>query len=157
MQKEVTKMFRKWLALPALALVIATLACESGRHSAAGFRLPPNGNIENGKAVFVALECYACHEVAGEAMPAPSVKTPLLTIQLGGQVSVEVTDGYLVSSIIHPSYTLARYAKQAITLDGQSRMPNYRDHMTVQQLTDLVAFLQSRYEVQRPIGRYSYD
>lgn len=139
-------MFRNWLTLVVAALLLATLACESGRHSAAGFRLPPNGNIENGKAVFVALECYTCHEVAGETMPAPSVKDPLLAIRLGGEVPVEVTDGYLVTSIIHPSYTLA-----------DSRMPNYRDHLTVQQLTDLVAFLQSRYEVQRPIGRNSYD
>ena len=39
---------------------------------------------------------------------------------------------------------------------GESRMPNYNDVMTVQELIDLVAYLQPQYEVIR-VTPLSYD
>src|SRR5579883_1177437 len=87
------------------AISLAVLAgCESGRHASTGFRLPPDGDAERGKAAFVAFGCAACHEVAG----------------------------------------------------GDSRMPHYAETMTVRQLTDLVAFLQSRYSVRHLNPRNLY-
>lgn len=118
-----------------VALVIALLAaagCQSSRRSASGFRLPPGGDAERGQAVFLAFGCNSCHDVAGLDLPAASVRRSSL-ILLGGPVPVEPTDGRLVTAIIYPSLKPAWH------------MPDYRDRMTVQQLADIVAFLQPHY------------
>src|SRR5579872_5746018 len=127
-------------------LAVASAACSSGRHSASAFRLPPDGDVERGKAAFVALGCNSRHEVAGVDLPRPTVQPPV-PVTLGGTVDSKLSDGYLVTSIIYPSYELAPYPKDQITTGGQSRMPHYADRMTVRQLADIVAFLQSRYLV----------
>jgi len=134
--------------LAVTVLLSAAMACNSGRHSPAGFRLPPDGDVERGKAAFVALGCHNCHEVSGVSLPRPAVQ-PVVAVVLGGEVVKEMTDGYLVASIIYPSYKLAPYPRDLITAAGKSRMPHYADRLTVQQLTDVVAFLQSRYTVRR--------
>jgi hypothetical protein len=108
------------------------------------------------KATFVALGCNTCHRVSGMDLPAPSVEPPVPVV-LGGEVTQEPADGYLVTSIIYPSYRLAGYPKHLITTaDGRSRMPDYADKITVRQLTDLVAFLQSSYVVLPPHPSYAY-
>jgi sulfur-oxidizing protein SoxX len=134
-------------------LFVAAAACNSGRHSSAGFRLPADGDPTRGKAVFVELKCHTCHQVHGVDLPRPTVQPPIPVV-LGGEVPGEVADGYLVTSIIYPSYTLAHYPKHLITSADQSRMPSYSDSVTVRQLTDVVAFLQSRYTVRRPMSKY---
>lgn len=139
---------------PVLVLLGAAVACDSGRHSSAGFRLPLDGDVESGKATFVAMGCHQCHEVSGMELPKP-VTQPAVMVALGGSVPREVTDGYLVTSIMNPSYVLAAYPRELITAGGRSRMPDYRDRMTVRQLVDTVAFLQSRYTVVPP-SRVAY-
>ena len=141
--------------LPIVILLGGTVACDSGRHSSAGFRLPANGDVERGKVAFVQLGCNQCHEVSGMDLPKPTVQPPVPVV-LGGVVPSEVTDGYLVTSIINPSYALALYPKELITAGGKSRMPDYGSTMTVAQLVDTVAFLQSRYTVERPMARPAY-
>jgi L-cysteine S-thiosulfotransferase len=140
----------KRVFLPLVAsLALLASGCDSGPHSSSGFRLPPGGNAQQGKIAFVDFGCQKCHEVLGSDLPKPVVQPPV-PVALGGVVDRQVTDGYLVSSIIYPSYQLAPYPKGEITVNGQSRMPHYTDKMTVQQLTDVVAFLQSEYVVQQP-------
>jgi len=129
-------------------LAFASAGCSSGRHSAAAFRLPPDGDVQRGQAAFVALGCNSCHEVTGADLPRPTMQPPVPVV-LGGAVDSRLSDAYLVTSIIYPSYELAPYPKDEITSGGQSRMPHYADRMTVRQLTDIVAFLQSRYFVPR--------
>ena len=136
--------------LAALALVFS--ACEPGPHSSSGFHLP-GGNAEKGKVVFVAYGCHTCHQVAGVDLPKPTVQPPVPVV-LGGIVQQPMTDGYLVTSIIDPSYKLAAYPKEQVTVNGRSRMPHSADKMTVQELGDLVAFLQSRYTVRRMMPEY---
>jgi sulfur-oxidizing protein SoxX len=139
-----------------LAVWLGTLAaCNSGRHSPAGFRLPENGSIERGKTAFVALGCSGCHEVSGVDLPQPTARPPVM-VALGGERTQEMPDGYLVTSIIYPDYRLAAYPKELITVNGKSRMPDYTDKMTVRQLADVVAFLQSRYTVRRMVGKPAY-
>ena len=60
------------IAVP-IAVLLGVVACESGRHSPAGFRLPADGSVERGKAAFVTLECHHCHEVQGVELPPPTV------------------------------------------------------------------------------------
>jgi len=127
---------------------LVSAACNSGRYSAAAFHLPPDGNVERGKAAFVGLGCNTCHEVSGADLPAPTVQPPVPVV-LGGAVDARLSDAYLVTSIIYPSYELAPYPKQEISSAGQSRMPHYADRITVRELTDIVAFLQSRYYTPR--------
>ena len=53
-----------------------------------------------------------------------------------------------MTSIINPSHRLAKgYPVYAVSVDGKSKMKNYNDAMTVTQLTDLVAFVQSKYKL----------
>jgi len=53
-----------------------------------------------------------------------------------------------VTSIINPSHKIHRgYSKELVESAGQSRMADYSEVMTIEQLVDLVAFLHSRYEV----------
>lgn len=148
-------MLRFAKVLPIVALLSGTVACDSGRHSSAGFRLPDSGSVERGKVAFVQLGCSHCHEVSGTDLPNPTVQPPVPVI-LGGVVPVEVTDGYLVTSIINPSYALGPYPREMITTGGKSRMPDYSDRITVAQLVDTVSFLQSRYTVERPMPRPVY-
>jgi len=130
------------------SLWVATAACSRGRYAAADFHLPPDGNAGRGKDAFVALGCSTCHRVAGVDLPAPTVEPPV-PVDLGGEVIHRLSDAYLATSMMHPSFELAPYPKEQITSGGQSRMPAYTDRMTVRQMTDIVTFLQAHYTVPR--------
>jgi len=131
-------------------LMLLASAC-SGPKSGAGLRLP-DGDVERGKAAFLELKCNTCHTVAGTEMPAPGKDYAYVrVVVLGGEVRQVKTYGALVTSIINPSHSLAPgYPKELITKNNQSAMTNFNDSMTVRQLIDLVAFLQSRYEFVPP-------
>jgi hypothetical protein len=116
------------LKLLAIAVLLGIGACDSGRHSSAGFRLPPDGNADRGAVAFVELGCHSCHAVAGVALPQIATQ-PVVPVMLGGEISNEITDGYLVTSVIYPSYS----HKQRMTLGGTAHMPYYGDKMTVRQ------------------------
>ncbi len=124
----------------------AAAACSHGRYSVGAFHLPPDGDADRGKAAFLVLGCNSCHSVSGVDMPAPTVQPPV-PVALGGEVVHRLSDGYLATSMIHPSYELAPYPKDQITENGHSRMPAYVDKMTIRQMTDIVAFLQAHYTV----------
>lgn len=135
------------------ALIVVTLlsvgaGCNSGRYSTAGFRLPADGNPERGKQAFMQLGCHSCHEVSGADLPRPTVQPPV-PVTLGGQVDRKLSDAYLVTSMINPSYDLAPYPKDQISSGGVSRMPNYADKMSVRQMVDVVAFLQTKYVIRQ--------
>jgi len=121
------------------ALLVAAPACETGRHSPAGFRLPPDGDIERGKTAFVELGCNRCHEAVGASLPQAEGRAGH-PIALGGEVTREPSDGRLVRAVIWPS----PQEREGCT------MPRFDERMTVRQLTDTVAFLQSRYTVRKP-------
>lgn len=136
----------KHVRLLLVTLSLAAAGCDSSLHSSAGFRLPPGGNPERGKTTFVSFGCNNCHEVHGVNLAAPTIQPPVPVV-LGGETERVMTDGYLVTSIVNPSYQLAPYPKNQITAAGESRMPHFADRMTVRELTDLVAFLQAHYTV----------
>ena len=136
--------------LGVILLMLLTAACN-GPKSGAGLRLP-DGDVQRGKAAFLELKCNTCHTVAGTEIPSPSQDYAYVrVVVLGGEVRQVKTYGALVTSIINPSHSLAPgYPKELIAKGNESAMTNFNDTMTVRQLIDLVAFLQSRYEFVPP-------
>jgi len=138
-----------------LAICIGALtACITDPKSSKGFRLP-DGNTQAGQAVFIELQCNTCHQISGLDLPAPIQSGPVM-ITLGGTVRTVRTYGELVSSVVNPSHKLIdSYPEDQVSRESKSLMTVYNDRMTVQQLIDLVAFLQSRYDVIVPDYSYS--
>ena len=137
--------YRQATRLSALCLILAVLsACEGqGR----GFSLPP-GDAQGGKATFIELGCPDCHRVAGhDDLPEGA---GAIDFRLGGRVTRIKTYGDLVTSVINPSHRLASGDPALRDADGNSLMRRYNDVMTVQQLVDLVTFLEGSYEVYVP-------
>lgn len=129
--------------LATLAIVALAAGC-SGRHSPSGFRLPP-GDAEAGLKAFAELQCSTCHTVPGADLPAPTFPTP---VALGGRVVLPPTDGDLTTDIILPaSHFASGYPASQVQEGSKSKMPDYTEKITIKQLADLVAFLQTRYTV----------
>ncbi len=133
-------------AIPVLLLLVAVLTgCDTGRDSPKGFSLP-EGDAEAGKKVFLYTGCLSCHVIDGiESDIAIELDEP---IKLGGKTTQIKTYAELVTSVINPSHKIPRkFRDQGTTEDGASKMRNYNDTLTVQQLIDLVTFLETRYEL----------
>jgi hypothetical protein len=133
-----------------LAVVLGLAAgCDTGPQSAKGFRLP-DGDLEQGKTAFVELKCNTCHSVSGVELPPADSPGPV-QLQLGGEVHRVKTYGELVTAIIYPSHNLSeKFQKELIKEGTLSPMGDFNHVMTVQQLIDLVAFLQPQYELEVP-------
>lgn len=129
-----------------------TVCCAFTLLAACGkpeFALPP-GDVSAGKMAFEELRCNSCHSVQGHVEHTPS-EQGAIHVELGGTVSRVKTYADLVTSIINPSHKLSRGLNtMTTTAEGTSRMPIYNDVMTVQQLVDLTAFLETTYEVWVP-------
>jgi len=100
----------------------------------------PQGDPGRGREVFLNLECYRCHEVRGQAFPAPDDPE-----KIGPELSVmgpAHEAEYFLEAIVNPSATLDK-GKGYEAADGSSKMPSFNEVLTVQELTDLVAFLKS--------------
>jgi mono/diheme cytochrome c family protein len=147
---------RRWLmwrtgTLALAFLTMLTTACVDPR-SSAGFRLP-DGDVERGKTAFLELRCYTCHTVSGVDIGVRGKEYAFLrSVVLGGETRRVKTYGELVTSIINPSHSLVPgYPNELITKGDESAMANFNDRLTVRQLIDLVAFLQSRYQLVPPM------
>ena len=146
-------MLPKITTILVLAALTALTGCEADRMSEKGFSLP-EGNALNGKEAFVYMHCHECHTIAGEELPTLAMADPPY-VALGGKVTRVKTYGELVTAIINPSHKLAQgYATELVTNNGESKMPLYNGYMTVQELIDIVAFLQPHYDVYVP--QYEY-
>jgi len=131
----------------AFGFALLMTACDSGPRGSFGFTLP-DGDAEIGKTVYLAYQCNECHD-SKAVTQLKAVEEPEISVFLGGRTTRIKTYGELVTSIINPSHRLARgYAKKMISDSGVSRMPNYNDIMTVSELIDVVAFVQSSYVLQ---------
>lgn len=111
----------------------------------------PQGDARRGRQAFVDLRCNACHEIEG--FDAPTAIIAETRVLLGGQTANIKTYGDLVTSIANPSHRIIRgYPPETVTVDGVPLMTliNLNEVMTVQQLVDLAAFLQTTYEAAPP-------
>jgi len=136
-----------------LASLVALSGCDHDRTmSERGFRLP-EGNATAGRETFLYMHCNQCHTIKGEQLPTVAGFEPF--VELGGSLTRVKTYGELVTAIINPSHKLADgYPEDLVSENGKSKMYVYNGFMTVQELTDLVMFLQGRYEVVPPQFQY---
>ena len=147
------KLVKYLLVLFSVAALLA--ACSPDVESAWGLKLP-DGNPAMGRQAVLELQCHACHRLPGEDLPSISIAAPV-TVMLGGPVSRVKTYGELVTAIINPSHKLIRtYPEEEVSSDGQTFMPSMNEFMTVQQLIDIVAFLEEHYLVVVP-SPYPYS
>ena len=102
----------------------------------------PEGNPAQGKTAFTALKCYACHTVVGHEFPPPYASPPV-PVMLGAEKK-RPTRSELADSSVNPSHSLEPGHKEELIRSGRlSRMGDYSHVMTVRQLSDLVAFIES--------------
>jgi len=106
------------------------------------------GNIEAGRQDFIDFGCPRCHSVAGVRLPeVPGAATPVL--ELGGETSRVKAYSELATSIINPNHSISdRYLEGRDLPPGRVQSPMPTTHietMTIRQLIDVVAFLDSRY------------
>jgi len=138
------------MRIEALALLTGLAVLSGcGPESSFGFRLP-DGDAARGRTAFVELRCNGCHEVEGTDIAYTGSAAP---ITLGGDSLRIKTHGELVTSIINPSHRIAPRARpEEAVVNGESRMATARlnEVMTVQELVDLVAFLQPTYKIVVP-------
>ena len=137
--------------LMVIILLCGGLLISSCNQQARGFALP-EGDIENGKVTYKKLACFECNNISQIDWKGGSDN---LNIPLGGKLSKLKSYGDLVTSVINPSHKLARsYEQKTTKKDGHSKMKSYNEVMTVQELIDLVTFLQSEYDIIAPPTHY---
>jgi len=109
----------------------------------------PDGDSEDGFAVFEGNKCFQCHLVDGAEFD-PGDLAPE---DLDGGVGPELTSvgavqdyEYLFESVVNPNAVVLpnpskdkHYADE----DGNSKMPDFLDSITSRELVDLVAYLKS--------------
>ena len=153
MKQHNTSLISTKSLISALALLCGLLiaACDPKKNSPVGFILPP-GDAMAGQTTFAALGCISCHKVDGVSFTASDsdMIQPDLVVTLGGQKLRVKTYGQLVTAIIHPNAAIFSSDERYVDAEGQSLMPDYTQMMTVQQMTDLVTFLQEHYEITPP-------
>lgn len=117
----------------------------------------PRGNAEAGKQAFVDFRCNDCHsiadiehtgvEVAVQHMGKPS--TGRILVKLGGKTPRYRSHAELVTAVVNPSHKIsAAYTRHRATT--QSPMRTYNQVLSVENLIDIVEFLQAEYDVTPP-------
>lgn len=138
----------------ALALMLLALlsACEGGAEPVKGFVLP-EGDIEQGRQVYIDYNCHACHAIPGVEFPDIAFESPI-QLEIGGEVYRVKNYGELLTAVVNPDHIIApRYLAK---LEGVARdvtispMPAYGEDMTVTELIDLVEFLHAQYSKLQP-------
>jgi len=124
----------------------------SCNQQARGFALPP-GDEADGKEAFVNLACDQCHSVGDVAWK--GLEGTDIHVKLGGNVTSIKTYGELLTSVINPSHKISdRFRSEFISRRSQSPMPFYNHIMTVEELVDLVTFLEKQYALSPPTTYY---
>lgn len=147
------RIFPKATLLVEGLLIAGLLGMAGCTKESTGFSLP-QGDVSAGKRVFVELRCNDCHSISDIEYAESEVPveywgketTGKIHVVLGGKTDRYRTQGELVASVINPGHRISTsYARHLATTD--SPMRTYNQVMTVQELIDLVTFLQEEYEI----------
>lgn len=135
--------------LPLIGLSCVLLAgCSDGANSPRGFSLP-QGDAANGKQVLLKYQCIDCHQIEGVEVDDDHRYLLSQPVKLGGTSTKVKTYGELVTSIINPSHKLNPRLPVSLTSEnGKSKMPTINNQLTVTELIDLTAYLQTKYKVE---------
>lgn len=139
-----------WCVDIRVVVMLPVVALTAGCADTPSFGFPTeHSDIDRGRQAFVDLQCHQCHSVAGERLPAIAGAGPV-QLELGGDDAAVKGYAELMTSIISPDHTISESYREQLKLDAvvplDSPMPVPQiDNMTVRQLIDLVAFLDSRY------------
>ncbi len=130
------------------ALTLAALVAGCAYSPVFSFPIE-EGSIDAGRQAFIDHQCHRCHSVAGVRLPELAGAPPPI-LELGGETSAVKSYAELVTSIINPNHVISERYREQLRLDAivplNSPMPTPQlDNMTVRQLIDIVAFLDSRY------------
>ena len=146
-------MNRRLIVISGLLAAALLAGCDRVYMSDRGFSLP-EGDPVVGQQAFLYMQCNECHTISGMELPTVPLADPPF-VELGGEVTRVKTYGDLVTAIINPSHELAEaYEKDLVSNDGESKMYNYNGFMTIQELVDIVMFLQPHYDVVIPYSAY---
>ena len=99
------------------------------------------GDMTAGRQAFNHLKCSSCHWVANDMQvpdPVTAKAGPLL-----GPKQAAYAPGWIANSIVSPSHTFARNSDGKTEGGELSRMADFTQTMTVRELIDLVAYIQS--------------
>jgi hypothetical protein len=138
-------------------LSLGVLGSGCGYYSSFGFPVE-EGSSEAGRQAFIDHRCHRCHSVSGVLLPElAGASSP--QIELGGETSQVKAYSELVTSIINPNHRISDRYREQLSQPGLgplvTQMPMaHIETMTVRQLIDIVAFLDSRYIL---IDDYEYD
>lgn len=132
--------------------------CYKGPDAPWGFNLP-KGDVEKGEQVFIKYQCNSCHILHkyDKNSEEYEINPP---VELGGEVTKVKTYADLLTSVINPSHKISKNYTQRPDEMGYAQMPNFNDVMKVQELVDLVTFLQPKFPLSEhqyvPYTRYRY-
>ncbi len=131
-------------------ILVAAAAGIGGCAYDSGFGFPAEaGDIAAGRQAFIDHQCQRCHSVAGVELPRIA-GAPDPFFELGGETSIATSYEELTTAIINPDHVISERYRERLLLDAEIPLespmpvPNL-DNMTVNQLIDIVAFLDSRY------------
>jgi sulfur-oxidizing protein SoxX len=115
----------------------------------------PQGDPVAGEKAFAKMQCYSCHKVTGKTFEGQETKSEGIGPEFTPGYA-KLPAGYLAESIInfnrfisHANFRISYMSLDAFKPAGRedypggSRMANYNEIMTVQELIDIVAFLKS--------------
>lgn len=137
--------FSPTLAL--LPLLVGTLtACQ--QEQPAQVFLPPSGDAERGKQVFVKYKCYNCHSIPGVELPERGAEPPMV-LALGVRLHRVRSYGDVLTAVLYPDHAVSPKFKGALKAAGEdpesAEMPDFTKRMTVAELIDLAEFLDDHY------------
>ena len=101
------------------------------------------GDPSEGRQAFLDLKCTVCHRVTGETdFPEPfGDQGPVLDAALGSR-----PEGYVATAIIAPSHSISINVSDEVKTEMSgvlSPMADYSGVMTVRQILDLMAYLET--------------
>lgn len=111
------------------------------------------GNAEDGKAVFAAVGCTACHHVKGTELPDPTRRR--MDLVLGDEIRFVKNYEDLLTAITNPRHVMNEryraFLEQQDAADNvEPFMPKFSEKLTVRNLIDIAQFLDEQYKAALP-------
>ncbi len=102
----------------------------------------PEGDADAGRKVYIGMECYTCHRIAGEKFPKVDPEERKPGPDLTGMGAHHPRD-YFAEAVLNPNAVILTDEPGYLGKDGLSIMPDYNDTLTLRQWIDLATYLKS--------------